>query len=244
MKNLISSLKLKINSAPLSTWFTVFVSLSVLFLVLMNLFAMRPVGWGDFMLTNAGLLLIAPVLVLQNVIGEVWGKKTALKVTLFAILCQIFIVILSEIAIILPTNNKEASSAWANVFGSQWRIVTASITAFAVGSVLNILVFAKIREKSQNKNGNFKWLYLIASFISTVIAQFIDSTLFMLLAFAPVGLPTFELPLKDIFTSIAVGTAVQLLLETTLVLAVAMHLAKYLKSRTTQADIENTNQNI
>jgi len=232
MKKHFEKLKLNINALPLDAWFTAFVALSVLFLVLMNLFAMRPIGFGDFMLTNAGLLLIAPVLVLQNVITEVWGKKTALKVTLFAISCQIFIVLLSELIIILPTNNPAAADNFASIFGSQWRIVSASIIAFAIGSLLNILVFAKIREKSQNKQGNYKWLYLVAAFISTVVAQFIDSTIFNVLAFAQIGLVnTFELPWVNIWTSIGVGTTLQLLLETTLVVAIAAHLAKFLKKK-------------
>ncbi|MCL2255812.1 MAG: queuosine precursor transporter [Firmicutes bacterium] len=220
------------SPSPINLWFAAFVALSVLFLVLMNLFAMRPIGWGDFMLTNAGLLLIAPVLVLQNVITEVWGKKTAFKVTLFAIACQIFIVLLSQLIIALPTNNPSASNSWEEVFGSQWRVVIASIIAFAVGSFLNIVVFVKIREKSKTVQGKYKFFYIIAAFVSTAIAQFIDSTLFMILAFAPIGIPnTFELAWRNIWTSIGVGTAVQLLLETTIVVAIAVHLAKHLKRK-------------
>ncbi|MCL2821782.1 MAG: queuosine precursor transporter [Firmicutes bacterium] len=224
---------LNIGALPTSIWFAGFVSLSVLFLVLMNLFAMRPIGWRNFMVTNAGLLLIAPVLVLQNVIAEVWGKKTAFKVTVFAVACQIFIVLLIEFTILLPVNSdgKVGAENWADVFGSQWRIVISSILAFAVGSLLNILVFVKFREKSKHTQNNYKWLYILAALISTLVAQFIDSTLFMVLAFAPVGLPTFELPWNNIWTSIAVGTVVQFLFETTIVVAAAVHLAKWLKRK-------------
>ncbi|MCL2862182.1 MAG: queuosine precursor transporter [Firmicutes bacterium] len=248
MKNTFSRLKTNINEIPLNIWLTAFVSLSVLFLVLMNLFATRPIGIGSIQVTNAGLILIAPVLVLQNVITEVWGKKTAFKVTLFAIVCQIFIVCLIQIIIILPTNETGIgmSESWASAFGSQWRIVISSILAFAFGSFFNIVLFAKIREESKRAKeekekyhgysrivkGRYKYLYVLAAFVSTAIAQFIDSTIFMVLAFAPVGIPnTFELGWQDILTSIGIGTAVQLLLETTIVAIIAVHLAKWLKRK-------------
>jgi hypothetical protein len=235
MKTFLKNLPSNINSIKTDVWFAAFVALSVLFYVLMNLFAPRTIRSGTFTFTNAGLLLIAPVLVIQNVITEVWGKKTALKVTVFAIACQIFIVLLSELIIALPIPNddfaQQAAGNFAGVFGSQWRIVTASIIAFTVGSVLNILVFAKIREKSQNKENNFRWLYLFAAFVSTLVAQFIDSTLFMVLAFAQIGLTAVELPWLYIWTSIGIGTSLQLLLETTIVVAIAVHLAKWLKTK-------------
>jgi len=215
----------------INSYFVAFVALSVLFLVLMNLFAMRPIGWGDFMLTNAGLLLIAPVMVLQNIITEIWGKKTAFRVTIFAVCCQLIVVALSQIVILLPTNHTEAAENWASVFGSQWRIVTASIAAFIVGSLLNILIFAKIRDKSRKAKGKYKVLYTIAAVFSTAVAQFIDSTIFMVLAFAPVGIPGFELSWINIWTSVGIGTIVQLALETTLVVFIAVHIAKQLKKK-------------
>ena len=234
MKNFIKKTTTKINETPLNVWFAGFVALSVLFLVLMNLFASRPIGIGSLQITNAGLLLIAPALVLQNVITEVWGKKTAFKVTVFAIACQVFIVLLISLILVLPTNDGSVglSENWANAFGPQWRIVTASIIAFAAGSILNIFIFAKIRDKSKNVQGKYKWLYVLAAVISTIIAQVIDSTLFMVLAFAEVGISnTIELPWIHIWTQIGIGTAAQILLETTIVALAAVHLAKWLKRK-------------
>jgi hypothetical protein len=53
----------------------------------------------------------------------------------------------------------------------------------------------------------------------------------MTLAFAPVGLPTFELPWQDILSSVVIGTTVQLIFETTIVVGIAVHLAKWLKGK-------------
>jgi hypothetical protein len=231
MKKLFEITSSKLNKTHSGMWFTGFVTLSVLFLVMMNLFAIRPIGWSGFALTNAGLLFIAPVLVIQNVITEVWGKRTAFRVTIFAICCQLFIVLMAELVILLPTNNPGLSDYWAGLFGAQWRIVTASILAFAVGSVINILLFAKIREKSKQSE-RFKWFYVLAAVISTIVAQFIDSIIFMVFAFGPFGItPAIEWLWVDIWTSIGVGTAVQLILETTIVVAIAVHLAKWLKTK-------------
>ena len=222
----------------LQSWLIALASLSVLFYTLMNLFATRPIGFDfinrhgehvNIMLTNAGLLLIVPVLLIQNVITEIWGKNTAFRITIFAIACQLFVVAISQVVILLPTNNAAAADTWANLFGSQWRIATASITAFFVGSMLNIIIFDKIRKNSKSNCGKFKWLYVLAAIISTIIAQFIDSFLFMTLAFAPIGLPTFELSWPNILTSIAIGTSIQILLEATLVALIVVHIVAYIK---------------
>lgn len=228
-------LKAEARSLTANGFFAAFVALSVLFVVLMNLFAGRQVGWGGFTLSNAGILLIAPVMVLQNVIAEIWGKRTAFRVTVFAVFCQLLVVALSQIVILMPIPNdagaQAMSSDWASVFGSQWRIASASITAFTIGSILNILIFAKIRGKTKSANGKYKFFYIIASVLSTAAAQFVDSTIFMILAFAPVGISPFEWNWTAIWQAIAVGTLVQLALETVLVAAATVHVAKWLKGK-------------
>ena len=234
MKKILASCKAEVKGLTTNSLFVAFVAVSVLFLVLMNLFAVRALGYRDFMLTTAGVILIAPVMVLQNVITEIWGKKTALKVTGFAIFCQLVVVALSQLVIALPVNNANVEMAdnWARVFGSQWRVVSASIIAFVVGSILNILIFARLRKRSPQDKGNYRLLYIVAAIISTIIAQFVDSTIFFVLAFAPVGIPrTFELPWVDIWTSIGIGTLVQIALELILVTVATVHIAKWLKGK-------------
>ncbi|MCL2371033.1 MAG: queuosine precursor transporter [Firmicutes bacterium] len=233
MKKILASCKAEVKGLTTNSLFVAFVAISVLFLVLMNLFAGRALGHGDFMLTTAGVILIAPVMVLQNVITEIWGKKTALKVTGFAIFCQLVVVTLSQLVIALPTNNDNVDRAynWANVFGSQWRIVSASIIAFVVGSILNILIFARLRKRSPQDKGNYRLLYIVAAIISTIIAQFVDSTIFFVLAFAPVGITVIEYSWRDIWTSIGTGTLVQIALELILVTVATVHIAKWLKGK-------------
>jgi len=71
----------------------------------------------------------------------------------------------------------ESNGAFAEVFGKSARISLASLTAFALADFLDIFLFAKIREKL----GKSKlWLRNNAS---NIISQFIDTTVFMTLAF-------------------------------------------------------------
>ena len=67
--------------------------------------------------------------------------------------------------------------------------------------------------------------------MSTVVAQFIDSTIFYVFAFAPIGLSGFELSWTSIVMVIAIGTALQLVLEALLIVGVAVHLTKFLKDK-------------
>ena len=217
-----------------ATWLNVLTAVTVLFLVLMNLFAGRPIGIGETALTNGGVFLIAPVLVIQNIITEVWGKKKVFRITVFAIMCQLFIIGITWLIIAMPTDSYARAAAWQAAFGGTWRIMIASIIAFVIGSVLNIVIFDKIRDRSRDKSKRFKTMFTIAGGASTIVAQLIDSTIFFILAFAPVGITgTFEMGWWAIFTSIMLGTAIQFALELIIIGAIAVHLTKWLKARKT-----------
>jgi|GEM_PF-257372 len=238
MKKIIRQEIANIKKMTSSTWLLGLVSLTVLLLTMMNLFAVRPIATsGGFLLANAGMLLIAPVLVIQNIITAVWGKKTAVRITIFAIIVQIFITILIQLIILTP--NLPRGENWDLVFGGSWVFITASIIAFIIGSGLNIFAFDKIkkaldRKKQTSINKGWKIIYSIAAFLSTLIAQFIDSLIFFILAFqvfAPFAFGSALSTWQAMFQELAISTAFQVLLELTLVVLIASHLAKYLSQK-------------
>ena len=243
MKKLVENEMQNLKKMPTTVWFSGLAALTVLLLTMMNLFAIRPIATSDgFLLSNAGMLLIAPVLVIQNVIVAVWGGKTAARVTIFAIVVQIFITLLIQVILLIP--NLERGYEWDTVFGGSWVFISASIIAFIVGSVLNIFVFVKIKnslnkKRETNLGKGWKVTYTIAAFLSTIIAQFIDSLIFFMLAFqvfAPIAFGVSLSTWAGMFQELGISTAFQVLLELSLVVLIASHLAKYLVRKKRQEE--------
>ena len=85
----------------------------------------------------------------------------------------------SLLAISLPPSSRFASSeaAYDLIFGQSARIAFASLTAFAIADFLDIVIFQKIKEKIGK---NALWF---RSNLSNFVSQFIDTSIFITLAF-------------------------------------------------------------
>jgi uncharacterized integral membrane protein (TIGR00697 family) len=220
------------NWLSVQQYYVGMVSLSVLFLVLLNIYALRPMGIGSIALNEFGIVFIAPVMVIQNIIADIWGKKTAYKVSLFALVCQIGITILTLIALAMPVDDARADMAdnFAAVFSSHWRIVMASILAFVVASFFNIFVFDKVKHWLRERL-SVGIVYFLAATISTVISQILDDGTFNILAYAPIGLTSYEFDWSTLWTTMLVGAVMQILLETVIVGVFAMHFVRRIRSQ-------------
>jgi uncharacterized integral membrane protein (TIGR00697 family) len=77
-------------------------------------------------------------------------------------------------------NNKgiiDMSSAYNSVFGAGLMIIIGSLVAFLIGQMVDAFIFTKIKDKTNNK---FIWLRATGS---TVVSQFIDSYIVLIIAF-------------------------------------------------------------
>lgn len=102
--------------------------------------------------------------------ASIYYKTEVKKLINIGCMVQISLVILMEIIFLFNLSNAEQMNNLVNVFGSNSRVVLASITASYVARILQHKVIVKIHNKS-------------AITISNLISQFIDTLLFMLIAF-------------------------------------------------------------
>ena len=80
-------------------------------------------------------------------------------------------------AVVLPPAPRYPSNeAFLEVFNPSLRIIAASIVAFFIGQLHDVRAFEFWKEKTK---GRYLWLRNNAS---TIVSQFIDSTIFMFLA--------------------------------------------------------------
>lgn len=135
---------------------------------------------GTFTLNSSVAIFVFPLIFsINDVIAEVYGKERARSVVRSGILIIAMIMLFSLFATWLPPSSRfiQTEEAYDTIFGMSARIAFASLVAFAVADLLDVYIFAKIRERL----GKSKlWLRTNAS---NIIAQFIDTTLFMFLAF-------------------------------------------------------------
>lgn len=139
---------------------------------------------GGFKLNASVAIFVIPLLFTVNdVIVEVYGKDRARSVIRSGLTMIVLLIGFTLLATALPPSPRFASSesAYDLIFHQSTRIALASLVAFAAADFLDVHVFSRLREKFGARR---LWLRNNAS---NFIAQLVDTTLFMTLAFYATG---------------------------------------------------------
>ncbi len=163
-----------------------------------------PEGWwpaaDGLFIYGAGILFFPIGYVIGDVLTEIYGFARARRVIWTGFAALLFLALMSWVVVKLPPfdgwlcppasdalrfadpalpDNKGAicQQNYEAVFGSAWRIVIASITAFWAGEFVNSYVMARMKVWTQ---GKALWSRTIGS---TVVGQGVDSLIFYPLAF-------------------------------------------------------------
>jgi|SRR3989344_254963 len=129
---------------------------------------------------TVGVFSFPIVFLMTDVIGEVYGKRTAKFFVLAGVISTILFIFYSLVSIAMPWSQ---AGLWAKdgynlIFGVSVRISIASIVAFVIGEYQDIIAFFFFfRAKLGDKH------FWIRSNLSNIWSQFIDSVLFMAIAF-------------------------------------------------------------
>ncbi len=135
---------------------------------------------------SVGIFFVPLLFLVTDVITEVRGKQVAKTFVYISVFILLFTLFMMYFSIKLPANptwgNQEA---FQSVFGSSLRMTMASIIAFFVSQYHDVWAFAFLKRET---NGKHLWL---RNNLSTIVSQFIDTTLFMFLAFYRIA-PKFD----------------------------------------------------
>ncbi|MFY8108107.1 MAG: queuosine precursor transporter [Bacteroidia bacterium] len=137
---------------------------------------------------TAGVILWPIVFVMTDIINEYFGSS---GVKLFsyiaaALISYSFIVIFGAIKLTpadfwlvkeTGSGNLNMQLAYENIFGQGLWIIIGSLVAFLVGQIIDVSVFHYVKKKTGDK---YLWL---RSTGSTLVSQFIDSFVVLLIAF-------------------------------------------------------------
>lgn len=147
-------------------------------LLISNTVAIKITQIGPFTF-DAATLLFPLAYIFGDIFTEVYGYKTARKVIWYSICAQVLMALTYALVQYLP-----AASFWADqhayetILGVVPRIVLASLIAFFAGEIANSFVLSRMKVLSKGKH---LWKRTIGS---TIVGQAIDTTLFVLIAFA------------------------------------------------------------
>lgn len=126
---------------------------------------------------TAGALAYPVTFVLQDVISERWGQHVA-RASVAAGFAACAVLVLYSFAVLhLPGVDSKASEAYALMFAPTPRIVLGSLTAYTVGSLVDVRVFFWIRAQTGRPH---LWLRKLGS---TTVSQLVDSLVFVAIAF-------------------------------------------------------------
>ena len=187
-----------------------FMAVYAVFTVVQNLFEMKTLGTPAFAFAGGGILLSWATFMIMDITTELFGKKETMKIYTFAGLLNLFIVVLSQVVILIPGVYPEQNAAFAQIFSNGVRTALSSFAAFWFGNFVNMQIMIKLKSKA---NSNSKFLLFIRAVVSTIFGQFVDNLLFATLAFAPIGLSLFETSWTAILTTSSFGTFMETIIE-------------------------------
>jgi len=131
---------------------------------------------------SVGVFSFPVVFMMNDVIGQVFGKQIAKFFVLAGFISTALFIGYSMLSLALPWSKEGmwVMDGYNQVFGFSIRIAIASLVAFLIAQYQDVLSFFFFQEKLHIQ------AFWLRSLLSNVWSQLLDTTLFMLIAFAGV----------------------------------------------------------
>ena len=168
-----------------------------------NIMAVKVIGIFNLLYFDAGTITFPFAYMLGDVLTEIWGYRTSRKVIILTFVCNILMVICTQIGVWLPSPDHlgGTAAAYNTMFSYVPRIVVASLTGFLLGELSNAFLMEKMKKRLGEKN---LWVRTIGS---SMVAYLLDTIPFVLIAFAG------TLPAREIMLMIVLQYLMKLGIE-------------------------------
>jgi uncharacterized PurR-regulated membrane protein YhhQ (DUF165 family) len=213
IKKEISEVKALLNSLP-----TVLFSLFILALFLMNLLANKslnvPFKW---LALDGGIVISWFLFLTMDVITRYFGPKAATTISVIATLINLALCFIMYVGSIIPGvwaasfsegSEEVINTALDKTFGGTWYIIFGSSIAFIASATVNNFTNHFINKLFGKENEGFA-AFATASYISSLVGQFVDNLVFSLI----VSHVFFGWSLLQCVMSAVTGMVVELLCE-------------------------------
>ena len=208
------------NRTDSATLFMIVATLFVTTYLVSNVMAVKIIGFFGLFYFDAGTITFPFAYMLGDVLTEIWGYRNARKVIWMTFLCNILMVVCTQIGVWLPSLDylDESAVAYNTIFNYVPRVVLGSLVGFLLGELSNAWLMERIKKSTR---GRFLWVRTIGS---SVIGYLFDTLPFVLIAFAGV------LTTRDLLLMIAfqyfMKLSIEVLFGTPLAYAVILSLKR------------------
>lgn len=183
--------------------------------IITNKQASLPWGWS----ITCGCICIPISYIVDDVLAEVYGFKTARNCTLAAFVAAAIAVVYFQIAIAIPGNELfDAQEAFEAVLGTTWRTVGASFAAYVVGSLANAAIMQRMHDADGESRVAWRCI------LSTVVGELLDMVIFAVLAFGG------TMPWAAVWQIVVDNAGVKILIEVCLYPLVTRTVLRWAKS--------------
>ena len=169
-----TSILLRCIPAPVVTLFVVSV-------ICMNLLANKTLLQLDWIALDGGILISWLSFMCMEIITKHFGPKASNKISLLAVVINLLTCLIFFVASIIPSNASDYT-AFDGIFGGTWFILLGSTVAFLLSAVINNMLNWSIGRMFK-KNPDGKLAFLVQSYISTFVGQFLDNLIFSVIVF-------------------------------------------------------------
>jgi uncharacterized integral membrane protein (TIGR00697 family) len=165
-------------------WLDLVTAVFVTVLIVSNIASTKILVLGPFTF-DGGTIIFPLSYIFGDVLTEVYGYRRSRRVIWigFGCLCLTALT-LGVVDALPPAAEWSLQDAFHAILGPVLRIVVASLTAYAAGEFVNAYILAKLKVRTE---GRWLWLRTISS---TLVGQAVDTSVFLLIAFAGVFTPS------------------------------------------------------
>ncbi|MBP3409282.1 MAG: queuosine precursor transporter [Bacteroidaceae bacterium] len=184
---------------PLMTVTALFVTLYLV----SNVMAVKIISIFGYFYFDAGTITFPFAYMLGDVLTEIWGYRTARKVIWMTFICNIVMVICTQVGVWLPSPDylEDTARSYNTIFTYVPRIVIGSLVGFLLGELSNAWLMERIKKIT---GGRRLWVRTIGS---SVVGYLFDTLPFVLIAFLGI------LTLRDLLLMIALQYVMKLSIE-------------------------------
>ena len=164
-----------VNHWPLMIVTALFVTLYLV----SNIMAVKVISLFGLFYFDAGTITFPFAYMLGDVLSEIWGFRTSKRVIYLTLVCNILLVICTQVGVWLPSPSylDETATAYNHIFNYVPRIVLGSLAGFLCGELSNAWVMERIKIRMK---GRKLWVRTIGS---SVVGYLLDTVPFVLIAF-------------------------------------------------------------
>ena len=186
-----------------------------------NVMAVKIISIFGFVYFDAGTITFPFAYMLGDVLTEIWGYRVSRRVIYLSLLCNIILVVCTNIGIWLPSPHylDETAQAYNHIFAAVPRIVIGSLTGFLLGELSNAYVMDRMKRWSHGKH---MWLRTIGS---SMVGHMSDSVPFVIIAFY--GTVSTEELIKMIMLQYVLKLGIEALAGTPMAYLVVNRLKRY-----------------